>query len=49
VRYVKQLAPKKIVLVHGDPAAVEWTRARLVAELPESEVIVPTPGVEMDL
>jgi Cft2 family RNA processing exonuclease len=49
VRYVKQLAPKKIVLVHGDPAAVEWTRARLVAELPGSEVIVPTPGVEMEL
>jgi Cft2 family RNA processing exonuclease len=49
VRYVKQLAPKKIVLVHGDPLAVEWTRARLAAELPGSEVIVPTPGVEMDL
>jgi Cft2 family RNA processing exonuclease len=49
VRYVKQLAPKKIVLVHGDLPAVEWTRARLAAELPGSEVIVPTPGVEMDL
>jgi Cft2 family RNA processing exonuclease len=49
VRYVQQLAPKKIVLVHGDPAAVEWTRARLTAELPRSEVIVPTPGVETDL
>jgi Cft2 family RNA processing exonuclease len=49
VRYVKQLAPKKIVLVHGDPLAVEWTRARLAAELPGSEVIVPTPGVELDL
>jgi Cft2 family RNA processing exonuclease len=49
VQYVKQLAPKKVVLVHGDPAAVEWTRARLVAELPGSEVIVPTPGVELEL
>ena len=49
VRYVKQLAPKKIVLVHGDPPAVEWTRARLAAELPGSEVIVPVPGVEMEL
>src|SRR5436190_24132639 len=29
VRYVKKLAPKKIVLVHGDVAAVEWTRASL--------------------
>jgi Cft2 family RNA processing exonuclease len=49
VRYVKQLAPKKIVLVHGDPAAVEWTRAQLSTELPGSEVIVPAPGVEMEL
>jgi Cft2 family RNA processing exonuclease len=48
-RYVKQLAPKKIVLVHGDPLAVEWTRARLATELPGSEVIVPRPGVEMEL
>jgi Cft2 family RNA processing exonuclease len=49
VRYVKKLAPKKIVLVHGDLPAVEWTRAQLVAELPGSEVIVPTPGVELEL
>ena len=49
VRYVKQLAPKKIVLVHGDMPAVEWTRAQLAAALPESEVIVPAPGVELEL
>jgi Cft2 family RNA processing exonuclease len=49
VEYVKKLAPKKIVLVHGDVPAVEWTRARLIAELPGSEVIVPTPGVELEL
>jgi Cft2 family RNA processing exonuclease len=49
VRYVKQLAPKKIVLVHGDVAAVEWTRAALAGALPGSEVIVPTPGVEIEL
>jgi Cft2 family RNA processing exonuclease len=49
VRYVTNLAPKKIVLVHGDVPAVEWTRAQLAAALPDSEVIVPTPGVEFDL
>ena len=49
VRYVKQLAPKKIVLVHGDVPAVEWTRAHLAAELAGSEVIVPKPGVELEL
>jgi Cft2 family RNA processing exonuclease len=49
VSYVKKLAPKKIVLVHGDVPAVEWTRAQLMAELPASEIIVPTPGVELEL
>lgn len=49
VQYVKQLAPKKIVLVHGDASAVEWTRATLAVELPGSEVIVPAPGVELEL
>jgi Cft2 family RNA processing exonuclease len=49
VRYVTKLAPKKIVLVHGDVPAVEWTRAQLAAALPGSEVIVPKPGVELDL
>ena len=49
VRYVTKLAPKKIVLVHGDVAAVEWTRTQLAAALPESEVIVPAPGLELEL
>jgi Cft2 family RNA processing exonuclease len=49
VRYAAALAPKKIVLVHGDVPAVEWTRAQLAAALPQSEVIVPTPGVELEL
>lgn len=49
IDYAKKLAPKKIVLVHGDPPAVEWMRAKLSADLPGSEVIVPTPGVEIEL
>ena len=49
IDYAKKVAPKKIVLVHGDPPAVEWMRAKLVADLPGTEVIVPTPGVEMEL
>ena len=47
--YAKKLAPKKIILVHGDPPAVEWMRTTLSAQLPGSEVIVPTPGVELEL
>jgi Cft2 family RNA processing exonuclease len=49
VAYVKRLAPKKIVLVHGDMPAVEWTHAQIAAALPGSEVIVPKPGVELEL
>ena len=49
IDYAKKLSPRKIVLIHGDPPAVEWMRATLVADLPSSEVIVPAPGVEMEL
>jgi Cft2 family RNA processing exonuclease len=49
IEYAKKLSPRKIVLVHGDPPAVEWMRATLSAELPSSDVIVPAPGVELDL
>ncbi|MFN2542510.1 MAG: MBL fold metallo-hydrolase [Chthoniobacterales bacterium] len=49
VAYATKLSPKKIVLVHGDPSAVEWMRAKLSVDLPHTEVIVPTPGVELEL
>ena len=49
IEYAKKISPRKIVLVHGDPSAVEWMRATLSAELPDSEVIVPEPGVELEL
>jgi Cft2 family RNA processing exonuclease len=49
IDYAKKLSPRKIVLVHGDPPAVEWMRARLSGELPGSGVIVPEPGVEVAL
>jgi Cft2 family RNA processing exonuclease len=49
IDYANKLSPKKIVLVHGDPSAVEWMRATLTAKLPNAEVIVPTPGVEIEL
>ena len=49
IGYAKKLSPKKIVLVHGDPPAVDWIRAKLLTELPGIEVIVPTPGIELEL
>src|SRR5262249_10070652 len=47
--YVKKVKPKKVVLVHGDVAAVEWLRAAAAQSLPRSEVIVPSPGIEIEL
>jgi len=49
IDYAKKLSPGKIVLVHGDPPAVEWMRATLSAALPRSEIIVPAPGIELEL
>ena len=49
VDYARNLAPKKIVLVHGDLPAVEWMRGALAAALPQSEIIVPQPGAEYEL
>jgi Cft2 family RNA processing exonuclease len=49
IAFAERLAPKKVLLVHGDPSAVEWMRARLISGLPKSEIIVPTPGVEWEL
>jgi len=49
IAFAERLAPKKILLVHGDPLAVEWMRARLTLDLPSSEIIVPTPGMEIEL
>src|SRR5881392_3313910 len=49
IDYAKKISPKKILLVHGDPPAVEWMRATISNELSDSEVIVPTPGLEIEL
>jgi Cft2 family RNA processing exonuclease len=49
IDYAKKLSPGKIVLVHGDPPAVEWMRTTLSAALPRSEIIVPAPGIELEL
>jgi Cft2 family RNA processing exonuclease len=49
IDYAKRISPKRILLVHGDPPAVEWMRATLSKELSDSEVIVPSPGLEIEL
>jgi predicted metal-dependent RNase len=42
--YVNKVRPKQVILVHGDVPAIEWFRETLSADLPESEILAPTPG-----
>ncbi len=44
IGYAKKLNPAQIILIHGDPEALEWMRSRLVLELPECKVLVPVAG-----
>ena len=47
--YILRVKPKKTLLVHGDSGALEWFHAQLADKLPDSEVIIPEPGVEIEL
>ena len=47
--YILKVKPRKTLLVHGDQGALEWFQARLREQLPDSEVIIPEPGVEIEL
>jgi Cft2 family RNA processing exonuclease len=47
--YVNKVRPKKIILVHGDSPAIEWFRGTLSNDLPHSEILLPTPGVPLEL
>ena len=47
--WVNKVAPKKIVLVHGDPPAIDWFLQTFSSDLPDSEIIIPQPGVPIDL
>jgi Cft2 family RNA processing exonuclease len=49
VEYARKLNPRKILLVHGDSAALEWMAQTLAAALPHSEVIVPMAGEKITL
>lgn len=44
LRYAVALRPSKVLLVHGDPAAIGWMQRSIAERLPNSEVLVPEPG-----
>ncbi len=49
VEFARDLAPKDVVLTHGDPPARAWMKEALAAALPGARVHDPEPGVPIDL
>jgi Cft2 family RNA processing exonuclease len=47
--YVARVQPKKLLLVHGDPPAVAWFARKVPEVSPQTEVIIPAPGVPVEL
>ncbi len=47
--YVKRANPRKLIYVHGDPAASEWLANAAREDLPDTEVLTPAPGVPIRL
>ena len=47
--YVRRVQPKKLLLVHGDPPAVAWFAREVPKVYPRTEVIIPAPGVAVEL
>ena len=48
-KYLERTAPKNVVLVHGDPAAVEWFQSTLPPRLPGTRIQSAPPGIPLEL
>jgi Cft2 family RNA processing exonuclease len=42
--YIQRVRPKNVVLVHGDPPALEWFKSAIAEDVPGCRVVVPPPG-----
>ena len=49
LNYAKTVQPGKVVLVHGDPPAVDWFAREIPKVCPRTEVVVPPPGEAVEL
>lgn len=47
--FANKLRPKKIILVHGDPDALDWFKDTLSEDLPDTEIVIPVPGTQVPL
>lgn len=49
VDYLQRTAPRRILLVHGDPDACQWFEQTLKPLLPQSHIQIPPPGIPINL
>ena len=47
--YILRVNPKKTILVHGDPGAIQWFKETLAVRAPGMEVVVPPPGEAVEI
>jgi predicted metal-dependent RNase len=47
--YARDLKPRRIILVHGDPSALEWFRKTLSSEMPDCDVRIAEPSTPIPL
>jgi Cft2 family RNA processing exonuclease len=47
--WINLVRPKNVFLVHGDLPALAWFREALARDLPESRIIIPEPGVPVEI
>ena len=49
LKYVGDLRPRRVLLVHGDDEAMAWMHARVRENYPEIEVAIPEPEQRLEL
>jgi Cft2 family RNA processing exonuclease len=47
--YVNKVRPKKVLLVHGSPEAANWFHETISADIPGCQVLIPEPGVTLEI
>jgi Cft2 family RNA processing exonuclease len=48
VEFVEQVAPRVVILGHGEPAARQWVEDQIRAKFPRVEVLQPGPGERVE-
>ncbi|MBI4027306.1 MAG: MBL fold metallo-hydrolase [Verrucomicrobia bacterium] len=49
IDYVSHARPRRVLLVHGETASLEWFQQELREKLPESSILIPPSGETLNL